>query len=90
MLAPYALGCSITEMVAAQCRFKVIVGDANNQLMSLEKGDMLHRRGIFYAPDFLVNVGGIISCVREYLERAIGVASARSVVAWAMEKKMAL
>ena len=51
-------------------QFKVIAGGANNQLMSLAEGDVLHRRGIFYAPDFLVNAGGIISCVREYLGSA--------------------
>jgi leucine dehydrogenase len=67
---PCALGGSITEAVAANCQFKVIAGGANNQLMSLVEGDMLHKRGIFYAPDFLVNAGGIISCVREYLGSA--------------------
>jgi len=66
VFAPCALGGSITAAVAAQCRFKVIAGGANNQLMSLAEGDVLHGRGIFYAPDFLVNAGGIISCVREY------------------------
>lgn len=70
VFAPCALGGSITETVAANCQFKVIAGGANNQLMSLAEGDMLHRRGIFYAPDFLVNAGGIISCVREYLGSA--------------------
>ncbi|WP_144157739.1 Leu/Phe/Val dehydrogenase [Paraburkholderia sp. BCC1885] len=66
VFAPCALGGSITESVAAQCRFKVVAGGANNQLLSLAEGDVLHQRGIFYAPDFLVNAGGIISCVREY------------------------
>jgi leucine dehydrogenase len=66
VFAPCALGGSVTANVAAECRFKVIVGGANNQLVSLDEGDRLHSRGIFYAPDFLVNAGGIISCVREY------------------------
>ncbi|QDQ80860.1 Leu/Phe/Val dehydrogenase [Paraburkholderia megapolitana] len=70
VFAPCALGGSITRAVAAQCRFKVIAGGANNQLMSLAEGDVLHQRGIFYTPDFLVNAGGIISCVREYLGSA--------------------
>jgi leucine dehydrogenase len=70
VFAPCALGGSITEAVAAGCQFKVIAGGANNQLMSLAEGDVLHQRGIFYAPDFLVNAGGIISCVREYLGSA--------------------
>ncbi len=67
VFAPCALGGTITAAVAAQCRFRVIAGGANNQLLSLAEGDVLHQRGIFYAPDFLVNAGGIISCVREYL-----------------------
>ena len=70
VFAPCALGGSITETVAAHCQFKVIAGGANNQLISLAEGDTLHRRGIFYAPDFLVNAGGIVSCVREYLGAA--------------------
>lgn len=67
VFAPCALGGSVTQKVAAECRFKVIAGGANNQLMSLDEGDVLHRRGVFYAPDFLINAGGIISCAREYL-----------------------
>lgn len=70
VFAPCALGGSITETVAAHCRFKVIAVGANNQLVSLAEGDVLHQRGIFYAPDFLVNAGGIISCVHEYLGSA--------------------
>lgn len=67
VFAPCALGGSITQKVATECRFKVIAGGANNQLMSLDEGDLLHQRGVFYAPDFLINAGGIISCAREYL-----------------------
>jgi leucine dehydrogenase len=66
VFAPCALGGAITAAVAADSRFKVIAGGANNQLHSLTDGDTLHNRGIFYAPDFLVNAGGIVSCVREY------------------------
>lgn len=70
VFAPCALGGSVTRAVAEACRFKVIAGGANNQLMTLDEGDILQRRGILYAPDFLVNAGGIISCVREYLGSA--------------------
>lgn len=67
VFAPCALGAVITPVVAEQCQFKIIAGGANNQLASLDEGDTLQRRGIFYAPDFLINAGGIISCAREYL-----------------------
>ncbi len=67
VFAPCALGAVVTPAVAQQCRFRIIAGGANNQLASLAEGDALQRRGIFYAPDFLINAGGIISCAREYL-----------------------
>ncbi|WP_430869487.1 Leu/Phe/Val dehydrogenase [Cupriavidus basilensis] len=67
VFAPCALGAVITPAVAEQCEFKIVAGGANNQLASLEEGDTLQRRGIFYAPDFLINAGGIVSCAREYL-----------------------
>lgn len=67
VFAPCALGAVITPAVAAGCAFQVVAGGANNQLASLAEGDVLQRRGIFYAPDFLINAGGIISCAREFL-----------------------
>lgn len=67
VFAPCALGAVITPAVAESCRFQIIAGGANNQLASLAEGDTLHQRGIFYAPDFLINAGGIVSCAREYL-----------------------
>jgi len=67
VFAPCALGAVITPAVAAGCAFQVVAGGANNQLASLAEGDVLQGRGIFYAPDFLINAGGIISCAREYL-----------------------
>lgn len=66
VFAPCAMGGSITPTVAANCRFRIVAGGANNQLVSLADGDALHRRDVFYVPDFLINAGGIISCVREY------------------------
>jgi leucine dehydrogenase len=67
VFAPCALGGSITASVAANCRFRIVAGAANNQLASLAEGDTLHQRGVFYVPDFLINAGGIISCAHEYL-----------------------
>lgn len=70
VFAPCALGGTVTRAVAERCQFKVIAGGANNQLVSLNEGDILQQRGVFYAPDFLINAGGIISCAREYLGNA--------------------
>ena len=66
VFAPCAMGGAITPEVAANCRFRIVAGGANNQLVSLADGDTLHSRSVFYVPDFLINAGGIISCVREY------------------------
>lgn len=67
VFAPCAMGGAVTSAVAAACRFRIIAGGANNQLVSLAEGDTLHRREVFYVPDYLINAGGIISCAREYL-----------------------
>jgi leucine dehydrogenase len=67
VFAPCAMGGTVTPAVAADCRFRIIAGGANNQLISLAEGDTLHRREVFYVPDYLINAGGIISCAREYL-----------------------
>ncbi len=62
--------CALSDVVTFdnyknfQCR--IIVGAANNQLFSLELGDLLWRREILYLPDYLVNAGGLISVVSEY------------------------
>jgi len=70
VFAPCAMGGVVTAQVAAACRFRIIAGGANNQLVSLAEGDTLHRREVFYVPDYLINAGGIISCAREYLGHA--------------------
>ena len=45
----------------------VICGAANNQLLRLEHADQLRSRGVLYAPDYVVNAGGVISVAHEYL-----------------------
>ncbi len=60
VLAPCALGGVITTESAQQIRAPIVCGSANNILASPEAGDALARRGILYAPDYLVNAGGLI------------------------------
>ena len=43
---------------------RIVAGAANNQLMTPEAGRILARRGILYAPDYVINAGGIIMVVR--------------------------
>jgi leucine dehydrogenase len=60
VLAPCALGSVITIESAQQVRAPIVCGCANNILASPEAGEVLSRRGILYAPDYLVNAGGLI------------------------------
>lgn len=64
--APCALGATINDKTLKTMKFAIIAGSANNQLAD-EKvhGQILHDKGILYAPDYLINAGGIISCYSE-------------------------
>ncbi|MCW5519144.1 Glu/Leu/Phe/Val dehydrogenase [Aureitalea sp. L0-47] len=64
--APCALGATINDRTIHQFKAKVIAGGANNQLADEHKhGLLLRDRGIVYAPDFLINAGGIINVYAE-------------------------
>jgi leucine dehydrogenase len=67
VFAPCAMGGVITTEVAAELNTAVIAGAANNQLACAESGQILADRSILYAPDFVVNAGGVISVAHEYL-----------------------
>ncbi|MDG1810518.1 MAG: Glu/Leu/Phe/Val dehydrogenase [Polaribacter sp.] len=64
--APCALGATINDATISQLKAKVIAGAANNQLADeIKHGRMLKEKGIAYAPDFLINAGGIINVYAE-------------------------
>ncbi len=64
--APCALGATINDVTINQFKTKIIAGAANNQLADEQKhGQMLREKGIVYAPDFLINAGGIINVYAE-------------------------
>ena len=64
--APCALGATVNNHTIHQINAKVIAGAANNQLADEQKhGLMLREKGIVYAPDFLINAGGIINVYAE-------------------------
>jgi leucine dehydrogenase len=67
VVSPNALGAILTEKSIAALNTKVIAGGANNQLATREDGARLHARGILYAPDYVINAGGIINVGLEYL-----------------------
>ncbi len=64
--APCAMGATLNDYSIPQLKAKVIAGAANNQLANeLKHSKLLQEKGITYAPDFLVNAGGIINIYRE-------------------------
>ena len=66
ILAPCALGAVLNEKTIPALRVPIVAGAANNQLARDEDGRALMARGILYAPDYVINGGGIISAAREY------------------------
>jgi leucine dehydrogenase len=69
VFAPCALGAVIRPETIDSLRCRVVAGAANNQLLDPAMGDALHARGIVYAPDFVINAGGVIN-ISEELGRA--------------------
>ena len=65
IFAPCALGGIINAETIDRLNCRIVAGGANNQLATPEDGEELHRRGIIYAPDFLINAGGIINAAAE-------------------------
>jgi leucine dehydrogenase len=68
ILSPNALGAILDSETIPQLRVAVVAGGANNQLATPEDGDRIHQRGILYAPDYVINAGGIINVSTEYLK----------------------
>jgi len=65
IFSPCARGGVINDETIDELRCEAIVGSANNQLTDDFHGDMLHQKGILYAPDYLVNAGGLIQVADE-------------------------
>lgn len=67
IVSPCALGAVLDAPTIARMRAKVVAGAANNQLATPADADAIHARGILYAPDYVINAGGIINVGLEYL-----------------------
>ncbi len=70
VLSPCALGAILDSHTIPLLKAPVIAGGANNQLARPEHGDEVQARGILYAPDYVINAGGIINVALEYLDGA--------------------
>ena len=65
ILAPCALGATLNYQTIPELKCKAIAGAANNQLLDDNCGELLKKRGIAYAPDFIINAGGVINAGQE-------------------------
>jgi leucine dehydrogenase len=72
--APCALGATLNARTLDRLTVKAVVGAANNQLATPEIGEELFARGILYAPDYVINGGGIINVASELRARQAGTA----------------
>ena len=61
IFAPCALGGILNSKTIPRLRCRIVCGSANNQLLELEDADAIQKRGILYAPDYIVNAGGVIN-----------------------------
>jgi glutamate dehydrogenase/leucine dehydrogenase len=82
VFSPCGLGAVLNPTTIPELACRAVVGAANNQLASPEDAERLAARGIVYAPDFIVNAGGIINLAQEFapggydVERALAAVGA--------------
>ncbi|MBE3575952.1 MAG: Glu/Leu/Phe/Val dehydrogenase [Firmicutes bacterium] len=65
IFSPCALGAVLNDDTIPRLRCQIVAGAANNQLREEKHGQMLKDRGILYAPDFIINAGGVINVADE-------------------------
>lgn len=65
IFAPCALGAVLNDVTIPQLKASVIAGAANNQLKEPRHGEIIHQKGIVYAPDYVINAGGVINVADE-------------------------
>ena len=63
--APCALGATVNEQTVGRLKASIVAGSANNQLATLEVASLLAQRHVLYAPDFVINAGGVIHIFHE-------------------------
>jgi leucine dehydrogenase len=91
VFSPNALGAILTEKSIGELKARIVAGGANNQLATAADGQRVHDAGITYAPDYVINAGGIINVALEYLgqgsreevERRIHLIPERLAAIWA-------
>jgi leucine dehydrogenase len=79
VFSPNALGAGLDAATIDGLNVAVVAGAANNQLATPDDGGRLAARGILYAPDYVINAGGIIAIVAEYLGQGDAASVAQSI-----------
>lgn len=69
VFAPCALSNVLNKVTIPELRCKIVCGGANNQLINARAGERLYGRNILYAPDYVINAGGLIFVADEYEHR---------------------
>ena len=77
LFSPCALGAGLNERTIPELGAPIVCGAANNQLATEADGERLVARGITYAPDYVINAGGIINVSAEYLGEPADVVDGR-------------
>lgn len=80
VLAPCALGGIINQNTIPKLSCRAIAGAANNQLLKPTDADHLRERGILYAPDFVLNAGGLINVINELSKEGYNATKARNMI----------
>lgn len=88
VFAPCAMGGAITRETIGRLRARVVAGGANNQLGDPDAGALLEGRGVLYAPDFVINGGGIINVAGEIRALRLGEAFDPAWVAGKLDRLM--
>jgi len=65
--SPNALGATLNDDTLKRLKVEVIAGGANNQLAEERHGDQLEKQGLIYAPDYVINGGGVINVYGELM-----------------------
>jgi leucine dehydrogenase len=78
VFAPCALGAVINDGTLRRLRCQIVAGGANNQLEEDRHGDALDAKGILYAPDYVINAGGLINVYGEIVGYGIDTAKEKA------------
>jgi len=95
ILSPNALGATLNYKTIPNLKCRAVAGAANNQLLDDECGQMLFNRGILYAPDFIINGGGVINAGQEVFTKydkqnvLKQVAKIYDTISWVVEQSQA-